>query len=143
MTGAGMTGAGMTGAGMTGTPADDAAWAALLPGGTVWLARPPRRADGAAGFAAAVGPWSLRARPERRVRAYIAVPSRQRPLIVASWDRAVLRYLADTVLSVPPGAGQLVSMVLTAGLRMLRYPASWRLAAVLRAGGAVLVGRAE
>ena len=71
------------------------------------------------------------------------MPSRQRPLIVASWDRAVLRYLADTVLSVPPGAGQLVSMVLTAGLRMLRYPTSWRLAAVLRAGGAVLVGRAE
>jgi hypothetical protein len=133
----------MTGAEMTGTPADDAAWAALLPGGTVWLARRPRRADGAVGFAAAVAPWSLRSRSKRRVRAYIAVPSRQRPLIVASWDRAVLRYLADTVLSVPPGTGQVLSMVLTAGLRMFRYPASWRLAAVLRVGGAVLVGRAE
>ena len=134
----------MTGADMAGTtPADDAAWAALLPGGTVWLARPPRRTAAAVSFAAAAAPWSLRSRPEGHVRAYIAVPSRQRPLIVASWDRAVLRYLADTVLSVPPGTGQLVSMVLTVGLRMLRYPASWRLAAVFRAGGAVLVGRAE
>ena len=127
-------------------PPDDAAWAALLPGGTVWLPRPPRRAEPritAAGFAAAAAPWSLRARPERHVRAYIAVPSRQHPLIVASWDRAVLRYLADTVLCVPPGSGRLFSVVLTLGLRMFRHPGSWLLAAVLRAGGAVLVGRAE
>jgi hypothetical protein len=129
---------------MTATPpVDDAAWAALLPGGTVWLSRPPRRAGTAVGFAVAIAPWSLRSRRERGVRAYIAVPSRQRPLIVASWDRAVLRYLADTVLSVPPGAGQVLSMVLTVGLRMLRYPGSWLLAVLLRAGGAVLVGRAE
>jgi hypothetical protein len=126
-------------------PIDDPAWAALLPGGTVWLPRPPRRAGAqaaVAGFAAAAAPWSLRSRPERRLRVYIAVPSRQHPLIVASWDRAVLRYLADAVLSVPPGAGQGLSMVLTVGLRMLRYPGSWLLAVVLRAGGAVLVGRA-
>jgi hypothetical protein len=127
----------------TATPADDAAWAALLPGGTVWLARPPRRAGTAAGFAAAAAPWSLRARPGRRVRAYVAVPSRQHPLVVASWDRAVLRYLADTVLSVPPGTGQLLSAVLTVGLRLFRHPGSWRLAIVLRVGGAVLVGRDE
>jgi hypothetical protein len=129
------------------SPADDAAWAALLPGGTVWLSRAPRRSDSSAGasadFAAAVAPWSLRARRDGRARAYIAVPSRQRPLIVASWDRAVLRYLADSVLSVPPGTGPVLSMVLTAGLRMFRYPASWLLAVMLRAGGAVLVGRAE
>jgi hypothetical protein len=124
------------------TPADDAAWAALLPGGTVWLARPPRRASAAAGFAAAAAPWSLRTRPGR-VRAYVAVPSRQHPLVVASWDRAVLRYLADTVLSVPPGTGPLLSAVLTVGLRLSRHPGSWRLAILLRAGGAVLVGRAE
>jgi hypothetical protein len=127
------------------SPADDAAWAALLPGGTVWLSRAPRRsgspAGASAGFAAAVAPWSLRSRPGRR--AYIAVPSRRRPLIVASWDRAVLRYLADSVLSVPPGTGPVLSMVLTAGLRMFRYPALWLLAVMLRAGGAVLVGRAE
>jgi hypothetical protein len=125
------------------TPVDDAAWAALLPGGTVWLARPPRRASAAAAFAAAAAPWSLRTRPGRRVRAYVAVPSRQHPLVVASWDRAVLRYLADTVLSVPPGTGQLLSAVLTVGLRLFRHPGSWRLAILLRAGGAVLVGRAE
>lgn len=125
-------------------PADDAAWTALLPGETVWLSRPPRRTGAAASFAVATAtPWSLRVRPSRDVRAYVAVPSRQRPLIVASWDRAVLRYLADTVLSVPPGSGQVVSAVLTAGLRMLRYRGSWLLAMALHAGGAVLVGRAE
>ncbi|MBO0823049.1 MAG: hypothetical protein J2P27_04205, partial [Actinobacteria bacterium] len=96
----------------------------------------------ATGFAAAAAPWSLRPRPGHRVRAYVAVPSRQHPLIVASWDRAVLRYLADTVLSVPPGAGQLISAVVTVGLRFFRYPVSWLLAIMLRAGGAVLVGRA-
>lgn len=124
-------------------PADDAAWTALLPGGTVWLSRPPRRTGTAAGFAAAAGPWSLRLRPRRGVRAYVAVPSRQRPLVVASWDPAVLRYIADTVLSVPPGAGQVLSAVLTVGLRMFRYRAPWLLAVALRAGGAVLVGRSE
>ncbi|MDX6417701.1 MAG: hypothetical protein QOG28_2321, partial [Trebonia sp.] len=92
---------------------------------------------------AAVGPWSLRLRPGRGVRAYVAVPSRQRPLVVASWDPAVLRYIADTVLSVPPGAGPVLSAVLTVGLRMLRYRAPWLLAVALRAGGAVLVGRSE
>lgn len=124
-------------------PADDAAWAALLPGGTVWLSRPPRRTGTATGFAAAAAPWSLRLRPRGGVRAYVAVPSRQRPLVVASWDPAVLRYIADTVLSVPPGAGQVLSAVLTVGLRMLRYRAPWLLAVALRAGGAVLVGRPE
>lgn len=124
-------------------PVGDAAWAALLPGGTVWLSRPPRRTGAGAGFAAAAGPWSLRLRPRRGVRAYVAVPSRQRPLIVASWDPAVLRYITDTVLSVPPGSGQVLSAVLTVGLRMLRYRAPWLLAVALRAGGAVLVGRSE
>ena len=124
-------------------PADDAAWAALLPGGTVWLSRPPRRTGTATGFAAAAAPWSLRLRPGRGVRAYVAVPSRQRPLVVASWDPAVLRYIAESVLSVPPGAGQVLSAVLTVGLRMLRYRAPWLLAVALRAGVAVLVGRPE
>ena len=124
-------------------PADDAAWAALLPGDTVWLSRPPRRAGAGRSFAAAATPWSLRPRPGRGVKAYVAVPSRQRPLIVASWDPDVLRYLADSVLSVPPGSGPVVSAVVTAGLRMLRYRGPWLLAIALRAGGAVLVGRSE
>jgi hypothetical protein len=124
-------------------PADDAAWAALLPDETTWLSRPPRRAGAGASFAAAATPWSLRVRPGRGIKAYVAVPSRQRPLIVASWDPAVLRYLADNVLSVPPGSGPVLSAVVTAGLRMLRHRGSWRLAVTLRAGGAVLVGRAE
>jgi hypothetical protein len=129
---------------MTATPDGAAAWAALLPDGTVWLSRPPGRADITAGFAAAAAPWSLRsAGPRDRIRAYVAMPSRRRPLIVASWDRAVLRYLAATVLSVPPGTGQLLSALLTAGLRIFRYRWSWRLALMLRVGGAVLIGRAE
>ncbi len=130
---------------MTPTPADDPAWAALLPTGTVWLDRPRDRAVGVpgvpAGFAVATGPWSLRARPGRGPRTYIAVPSRRRPLIVASWDPVVLRYLAEEVLSVPPGTGQTLSLVFTVGLRLLRYRGPWLLAAAVRAGGAVLVGR--
>jgi hypothetical protein len=125
------------------TPEGDAAWTALLPGGTVWLSRPPRRAGIAAGFATEAAPWSLPRRRGGGDRAYVALPSRQRPLIVASWDPAVVRYLADTVLSVPPGGGQLRSAVLTAGLRLLRYRGTWLLAAALRAGGAVLVGQRE
>jgi hypothetical protein len=124
-------------------PAGDVAWVALLPGGTVWLSRSPRGAATAASFAAPAAPWSLRLRPGRGVRAYVAVPSRQRPLVVASWDPAVLRYIADSVLSVPPGAGQVLSAVLTVGLRMFRYRAPWLLAVALRVGGAVLVGRSE
>lgn len=126
------------------TQEGDAAWTALLPGGTVWLSRPPRRAGVvAASFATAAAPWSLRQRRGRSDRVYIAVPSRRRPLIVASWDRAVLRFLADTVLSVPPGGGQVRSAVLTAGLHLLRYRGTWLLAAALRVGGAVLVGSTE
>jgi hypothetical protein len=106
----------------------DAAWSALLPAGSVSTSR--------------TAPWALRSRPGSGVRAYIGVP-RRRPLIVASWDRAVLQYLADSVLSVPPGGGRIRSMALTAGLRMLRYRGSWLLAVALRAGGVVLVGRPE
>jgi hypothetical protein len=130
-------------------PVGDAAWVALLPDKTVWLPRPPRRpgatvSPSAGSFAAAAPPWSLRLRHRRRgIKSYVAVPSRQRPLIVASWDPAVLRYLADTVLSVPPGSGPVLSAVVTAGLRMLRFRGVWLLAVALRAGGAVLVGRSE
>jgi hypothetical protein len=133
---------------MTAAGPADAAWAALLPGETVWLSRAPRRtgtvsSSAGASFAVAATPWSLRVQPGRGIKAYVAVPSRQHPLIVASWDPAVLRYLADNVLSVPPGSGPVLSAVVTAGLRMLRYRGSWLLAVMLRAGGAVLAGRTE
>jgi len=116
---------------MTPVTSNAAAWTALLPGGAV--------------VAIAAPPWALRGRSETGdpagTRTYIAVPSRERPLLVASRDPEVLRYLADSVLSVPPGAGPAVSLVLTVGLRLLRYRGSWILAAALRAAGVVRVGR--
>ncbi|HXC80337.1 MAG TPA: hypothetical protein VNV62_00670 [Trebonia sp.] len=51
---------------------------------------------------------------------YIVVPSRRSPLIVASRDRAVLRYLAASVLSVPPGTGHVLGLPLTIALRAFR-----------------------
>jgi hypothetical protein len=77
------------------------------------------------------------------LRAYVAIPSRQRPMLVASRDPAILRYVADSVLSVPPGTGPVLSLVVTAGLRLLRLRPAWMLAAALRAGGVVLVGRSR
>jgi hypothetical protein len=52
---------------------------------------------------------------------YIVFPSRRRPLIVASRDRAVLRYLAASVLSVPPGTGPVLGLPLTVVLRAFRH----------------------
>lgn len=63
---------------------------------------------------------------------YIAVPSRRRALIVASRDPAVLRYLADSILSVPPGTGPVLSLLLTIGLRSFRYVGVALLAAIPR-----------
>ena len=60
---------------------------------------------------------------------YIVLPSRRRPLIVASRDTAVLRYLAASVLSVPPGTGPVPGLLLTIGLRAFRHPGR------IRAGG--------
>jgi hypothetical protein len=51
---------------------------------------------------------------------YIVVPSRRRPLIVASRDADVLRYLAGSVLSVPPGTGPVSGLLVTVGLRAFR-----------------------
>jgi hypothetical protein len=135
---------------------DSAAWAALLPVGTVWLpghrrsaARRLRSAmadlPAASALAVAASPRAFgravqTARPGA-VTAYIAIPSRQRPVLVASSDPAVLRYVASSVLSVPPGTGPLPGMVLTAGLRLLRFRWVWMLAAAARAAGVVLVGR--
>ena len=119
------------------TPAADAAWSALFPAGTVWLG--PGRAGGA-GLAAAPAAWAAaRPRPPAGRRAYLAVPSPGGPLIVTRWDGGVLRYLAGSVLTVPPGAGPLLSPLLTAGLRLLRHPGTWVVAALLGRGGVLVV----
>jgi hypothetical protein len=73
--------------------------------------------------------------PERH--GYIALPSQGRALIVANCDRRVLRYVADTILCVPPGAGPTTSLLLTGALRLFRPLAgsrrAWSLAAWLLA----------
>lgn len=137
---------------------DSPAWAALLPAGVAWLparhwrprrAAAPRLRQAMASvpegvtLAAAAAPWTLgqaRGTGGGAVVAYIAVPSRRHPVLVSSGDPAALRYVAESVLSVPPGAGPVPSMVLTAGLRLLRWRPAWMLVAALRAGGVVLVG---
>ena len=40
-------------------------------------------------------------------------------------------------------AGLLPSIILTAGLRLLRFPVIWNLAAIMRAAGVVAVGLRE
>jgi hypothetical protein len=141
----------------TSGPPAAAAWEALLPSGTVWL--PGRRRFGArrlrqvltdlppgTSAIAPAFPWAFRRYRESAgdyfpLRAYIAVPSRQRPLLVASRDPSVLRYVASSVLSVPPGAGPLASIAATPVLRILRVPAAWVLAAWAGVAGVVLIGR--
>jgi hypothetical protein len=137
---------------------ESAAWAALLPAGTVWL--PRRRGDAArrlcramAGQAAglslavAASPRALcrtaDASQKGAPRTYVAIPSQRRPMLVASQDPAVLRYVADSVLSVPPGTGPVLSMILTVALRLLRFRPAWMLAAAVRASEVVLVGRTQ
>jgi hypothetical protein len=115
------------------SPDGDGAWAVLLPGG----AGLPR-GHWKAGARALLG---LRPADPGGPQAYVAVPSRERPMIVASCDATVLRYLANTVLSVPPGTGPVLSMLLTPGLKLFRYRLAWLLAAALRvprASGVVL-----
>lgn len=132
-------------------PADQcAAWAAVLPPGTVWL--PSRRGRASrpgppagSSLAAMAPPWALRrdrdAGDPAAPRVYIAIPSRHAPMLIASQDPPVLRYVADCVLSVPPGTGPVLSMIMTAALRLLRLRAAWMMAAAVRAGAVVLVGR--
>jgi hypothetical protein len=138
-------------------PGDSPAWSALLPDDTIWLLT--RGHQGARRFshgAASVpdGNWTIAGSPSayRRsshrdqrslaydVHPYVTYPYLQ-PIVIASKDTAVLRYVADSVLSVPPGAGRIPSMMFTSGLRLLRQPIMWSVAAVVRATGTVLVGR--
>jgi hypothetical protein len=136
------------------------AWSALLPDDTIRLVG--RGHGGARRFRRTVGAvppgrtWTIAGAPgtHRRnlhrdelseahvVRSYVTYP-RDVPIVVASRDAVVLRYIADSVLSVPPGAGRVPSMVFTSGLRVLRLPIMWSLSAVVRATGGVLVGRSR
>jgi hypothetical protein len=147
MTGADMTGGDLAspdlaGAGLA-AAGTAAAWRALLPGGTVWQPGPRP----APGCAVVSRPWAL-LRGARRggpggARAYLPVPSAQQPVIVASWDKDVMRYLAGAVLSVPPATGPVLSLLLTAGLRLFRHRAVWFLLAARPGGGMVFVGTAR
>jgi hypothetical protein len=125
----------------------------MLPDGTVWLtgrrSRPRESAgvppDSGRTVAAGAAPWALcrwsTESGEAGTMTFIAVPSRHQPLLVASRDSAVLRYLTDSLLSVPPGAKALPSFVLTVGLPLLRYRTAWILAALARAACVVVVRR--
>jgi hypothetical protein len=130
------------------------AWQAVLPPDTRWLSGPDagaRRLGRDQGSACPQQPWAARMRPwalprsgdrgdPAGVRSYIAVPSQQAPILIASRDREVLRYVAGSVLSVPPGTGSAASMVLTAGLRLLRFRLAWNLLAFARLARLVAVG---
>ncbi|MDA8321616.1 MAG: hypothetical protein M0030_17670 [Actinomycetota bacterium] len=92
-----------------------------------------------------VRPWTAR-RANRRAdgraaRCYVAFPSAGQAIVIASRDRAVLRHAAGSLLTPPPGTGRLMSVVLTAGLRLLRWRAAWDAAAACRAAGLVTVRR--
>jgi hypothetical protein len=136
---------------------DSPVWSVLLPDDTIRLPGRGRRARRLHRVVAAVPqgrtwaiagpPWSHRHNVHRAaksdadvVHTYVTYP-RDRPIVIASKDPVVLRYVATSVLSVPPGAGRIPSMVFTSGLRLLRLPMMWTLAAVVRAAGTVLVGR--
>jgi len=137
---------------MTDAAAPSPAWQAVLPAGTCWLPGPGdgtsqlgnRTDPGGRPLAAAMRPWALPRSGDRGdpagVRSYIAVPSQLAPILIASRDRDVLRYVTGSVLSVPPGAGDAASLVLTAGLRLLRLRPAWNLLALARLARLVAVG---
>jgi hypothetical protein len=134
-----------------------AAWQAMMPADVAWL-RPRSRRDGQglhhqlsslpSGALAGVarGGWLggsariLRRAGVRDIHTYAALPSCRRPVVVADREPALLQYVSESLLTVPPGAGPLASIVFTVGLRLLRLPGSGALArAVLP--GRTAVGR--
>lgn len=141
-------------------PGDSPAWSALLPDDTIWLCghghRGARRLRRAVASVPPGRTWTIAGQPfasqrnslrEQGVEAhgvhpYVALPH-EKPMLIASNDAAVLRYVADSVLSVPPGAGRIPSILFTTGLRLLRLPFMWSFAAVVRATDMVIVGRTE
>jgi hypothetical protein len=131
-------------------------WSVLLPDDAIRL--PDRRLGVARRFSVVTpvpqdrywtmttSPWTGASREERVtcsdaqvVHSYVTYP-RDAPVLVASKDEAVLRYVTTCVLSVPPGAGRIASMIFMSGLRLLRFPMMWICAAVVRAAGVVLIG---
>lgn len=129
---------------------DSPAWSVLLPDDTIRL---PGRGHGARRAVVSVPKgrtWAITGAPWSHghntnsdtdvVRSYVTYP-RHTPVVIASRDAAVLRYVATSVLSVPPRAGRIPSILFTSGLRLLRLSITWTCAAALRAAGTVLVGR--
>jgi hypothetical protein len=121
-------------------PGDSPAWSALLSDDTFQLCGRGHRGARRIRWTHGRGPQGDKVLEAHGVHSYVTYP-RSRPIVVASKDAAVLRYVADSVLSVPPGAGGMRSMFITSGLRLLRLPLTWSCAAVARATGVVLVGR--
>lgn len=122
---------------MTNARGDSPAWSVLLPDDTIRL---PRRGHGPKRFRRMV---RLRGSSSATdvLHSYVTYP-RDKPVVIASKDAVVLRYVATSVLSVPPGGGRILSVVFTSGLRLLRLPIMWTFATVFRAAGTVLVGPA-
>jgi hypothetical protein len=118
---------------------DAAAWQALLPADGTWLRSRSRftvrglrrQLPGLPSGTAAAGrggPLDA-ARPVRsadghHLRSYVALPSWRQPVIVAERDPVLLRYVSDSLLTVPPGVGPVASFALSVGLRLLRLPGS-------------------
>jgi hypothetical protein len=67
-------------------------------------------------------------------RAYLALPSLRRRLVLVEDGREPLRYACSALLAVPPGTTRLAAP-LAASLALLRLPVVWRLL------GAVVPGR--
>lgn len=130
---------------MTDGSPQSAAWSAVLPPGTTWVA--PGVPTGSGSRAVLLRPWAVSRTPRHgggtTWRPYVAVPSQQAPVLIASKDAGVLRYVSGSLMSVPPGAGQVASLVLTAGLRLLRFRLVWNLVAALRVARLVAVGRSR
>ena len=125
---------------MSSAPGDSPAWSALLSDDTFQLCGRGHRRARRIRWARGRGLQGDRVLEAHGVHSYVTYP-RNRPILIASKDAAVLRYVADSVLSVPPGAGGIRSMCITSGLRLLRLPLTWSCAAVARATGMVFVGR--
>lgn len=118
-----------------------------LPGRGIGVARrfnvvtsaPPDRAMNMTGAANARRDELVTDSGAQVVHSYVTYP-RDAPVLVASRDADVLRYVTSCVLSVPPGAGRMSSMIFTLGMHLLRLPIMWTCAAVVRAAGVVVIG---